>query len=212
MHKAAITTRAYAAGGGIEKSFSDQIYLEMKAVIGCLKCIYWLCKNEIAHTTTYPNLLQLAEELGCEYFKSLRVGHNATYTSRQVIDEFLGIMNDMIQESVLQSFRDSTYFSLMVDESTDISILKQLVLYGRAVVKGKLKSCFLKIVNLEDGKALTITNAITSYLETAGLSTDRMSSFGSDGASVMVGGRSGVATQLRACNEQMIYISSLCVP
>ena len=210
MHKAAITTRADAAGGGIEKSFSDKISLEMKAVIGCLKCIYWLCKNEIAHTTTYPNLLQLAEELGCEYFKSLRVGHNATYTSRQVIHEFLGIMNDMIQESVLQSFRDSTYFSLMVDESTDISVLKQLVLYGRTVVKGKLKSCFLKIVDLEDGKALTITNAITSYLETAGLSTDRMSSFGSDGATVMVGGRSGVATQLRACNEQMISVHCVC--
>ena len=59
----------------------------------------------------------------------------------------------------------------MVDESTDISILKQLVLYGRAIVQGKLKS----IVDLEDGKALTITNAITSYLECAGLAIENMS-------------------------------------
>ena len=72
----------------------------MKAAIGCLKCIYWLCKNEIAHTTTYPSLLQLGEDLGCEYFKTLRVGKNATYTSRQVIDEFLSIMNNMIEASV----------------------------------------------------------------------------------------------------------------
>ena len=73
--------------------------------------------------------------------QTLRVGRNATYTSRQVIDEFLGIMNNMIQENVLKYFKDSTYFSLLVDESTDISVLKQLVLYGRAVVQGKLKSC-----------------------------------------------------------------------
>ena len=86
MHKAAIAAKADTAAGGIEKSFSDQISLEMKAAIGCLKCIYWLCKNEISHTTMYPNLLQLAEDLGCKYFKTLRVGRNATYTSRQVSD------------------------------------------------------------------------------------------------------------------------------
>ena len=48
IHKAAIAAEADATAGGIEKSFSDQISLEMKAAIGCLKCIYWLCKNEIA--------------------------------------------------------------------------------------------------------------------------------------------------------------------
>ena len=84
------------------------------------------------------------------------------YTSRQVIDEFLGT-------STRKFFENSIYFSLLADESTDISILQQLVLYGRAVVQGKLKSRFLKIVDLEDGKALTITHAITSYFECADL-------------------------------------------
>ena len=101
--------------------------------------MYILCKNEISHTTTYPNLIQLAEELGCE---SLRVGRNATYTSRQVIDGYLGIMNGMVEHDVFNIFKDSSFFSLMVDETTDISILKQLVLYGRAVVNGKLNSNF----------------------------------------------------------------------
>ena len=34
-------------------------------------------------------------------------------------------------------------YGIMVDESTDVSVLKQLVLYGRAVVKGELKTRFL---------------------------------------------------------------------
>ena len=68
----------------------------------------------------------------------------------------------------------------------------------------------MKIVDLEDGKALTITNAITSYLECSGLGIENMSSFGSDGASVMVGCRSGVATQLSARNRQMVSVHCVC--
>lgn len=40
--------------------------------------------------------------------------------------------------------------SVMVDESTDVSLLKQLLLYGRAVAKGELKTRFL---DSSDGKA-----------------------------------------------------------
>lgn len=47
-------------------------------------------------------------------------------------------------------------------------------------------------------------------LELAGLSIENISSFGSDGASVMVGCRSGVATQLRACNRQMVSVHCVC--
>lgn len=82
----------------------------------------------------------------------------------------------------------------MADKSTDI--LKQLVLYGRAVVNRKLRSSFLKTIDLEDGKADTITNALVCYLESVGLDIQKKSSFGSDGASVMIGCRNGVATQL----------------
>ena len=72
----------------------------------------------------------------------------------------------------------------MVDESTDVSILKQLVLYGRCVVNGEVKTQFLKIIGLADGKAPTIVDSITRYLASVDLEStwDTMSSFGSDGA------------------------------
>ena len=77
----------------------------MKAAVGCCKCIYWLCKQEISHTTTYPHLLILAESLGREYFKALNVGHNATYTctctSPQIVSEFLEILDNLVKEMVL---------------------------------------------------------------------------------------------------------------
>ena len=93
MHCGAIVDEVELSTGGIPCIFKDTVTLEMKAVVGCCKCIYWLCKQEISHTTTYPHLLTLAESLGCEYFKALNVGHNAaTYTSPQIVSEFLEIL------------------------------------------------------------------------------------------------------------------------
>lgn len=111
---------------------------------------------------------------------------------------------------MLKMKKESQYFSLMADKTTNVSVLKQLVLYGRAVENGKLQSCFLKMIDLEDGKADTITTAIVRYLESADLDTTRMSSFGSDGASVMIGCHSGVATQLLAHNKHMMSVHCIC--
>jgi len=83
MHRGAVVAEAEASShsGGLPRAFQDAVTMEMKAAIGCCKCIYWLCKNEISHTTTYPQLLSLAISLGCSYLKALNVGRNATYTS-----------------------------------------------------------------------------------------------------------------------------------
>ncbi len=48
MHKAAVRLEAEQAGSGIVQAFSGAITCEMKAAIGCCKCIYWLCKNEMS--------------------------------------------------------------------------------------------------------------------------------------------------------------------
>ena len=131
------------------------------------------------------------------------MGKNAKYTSPQIVAEFLDIMNDLVEEEVLCDVKGSGFYSVMVDESTDVSVLKQLVLYGRAVVKGELKTRFL---DLSDGKAPTIVDAITTYLECVDLNIDDLSSFGSDGASVMTGRHAGVA----AMNSQIISVHCIC--
>ena len=206
MHKLSMLAEADTTVA-ISQAFSDNFSIEMKAAVGCLKCVYWLCKREIAHTTTYPELLALAQSLGCDYFKALNVGRNATYTSPQIVAEFLEVIDGMVLEDVLHDMQESTAFSIMVDESTDVSILKQLVIYGRAVAGGKLKTRYVKIIDIDNGKAVTIVDALTSYLHSAGLHLNQMLSFGSDGASVMIGCRGGVATLL---HSEMIAVHCIC--
>ena len=74
--------------GGIMMAFQQQVVAQRKAVIGALKVVYWLAKEEIAYTTKYELLLSLAQSLGCTYLKDFCLGSNASYTSRQIIGVF----------------------------------------------------------------------------------------------------------------------------
>ena len=51
MHRGAVVAEAEVSSAC---AFQNAVTMEMKAAIGCCKCIYWLCKNEISHITTYP--------------------------------------------------------------------------------------------------------------------------------------------------------------
>ena len=74
------------------------------------------------------SLLDLAVDLGCNSLKELNDAGNATYRSRQIVGEFLQYISHQLEVDILQQLASSTYFSIMTDESTDTSVLKQLVL------------------------------------------------------------------------------------
>ena len=78
-------------------------------MVGALKAVYWLAKEEIAHTTKYASLIDLAKSLGCDYLKELNVGRNATYTSEMIIAEFLKCLPSVIEERLSSSIKTSPY-------------------------------------------------------------------------------------------------------
>ena len=94
----------------------------------------------------------------------------------------------------------------MADESTDIAILKQLVVYGRAVVDGKLECHFLGIRDIVVMVELQPLKNVLDFLHDTRFDINNVSSFGCDGASVMTGCREGVATQLKCLNKNIISI------
>ena len=134
MHKEALeqerACRAVKARGGIAEAMQEQLLLSRK---GAMKCLYWLCKQEIPHTTNYEPLLSLAKALGCSYLSTLNQGGNAHYTSERIIQEVVCILAGQIEQSQINAMSNSKYYGLMIDESTDVASLKQLVLYGRYV-------------------------------------------------------------------------------
>lgn len=94
----------------------------------------------------------------------------------------------------------------MTDESTDISILKQLVLVGWYVTDGDVKTAFLNIVDIRDSTAATIEKEILNFSSENGLPISKLRAFGSDGAAVMVGRMSGAGVRLQAHSTTMIAV------
>ena len=85
----------------------------------------------------------------------------------------------------------------MTDESTDISVLKQLVLVARYVLPtGDVTSSFVAIEGLADGTAETIEAAIIDITSKKSVDVAKLRGFGSDGAPVMIGRRNDVAKRL----------------
>ena len=72
----------------------------------------------------------------------------------------------------------------------------------------KLVSCssFLKIVDVVDGTAECIEEAIRAYTTDKELAFSKLMGFGSDGASVMTGRLPGVATRLHRRNPYLVAI------
>lgn len=87
MHSDAVSSEktrlASQQSGGIAQALESQVELGKAAVIGAMKSIYWLAKEDIAYTTKYVSLLNYAKCLGCEFVANLCVGRNATYTSER---------------------------------------------------------------------------------------------------------------------------------
>ena len=49
----------------------SQVSLKNKAIIGALKCVYWLAKEETAHHTKFNSLINLGKSLGCSYLSGI---------------------------------------------------------------------------------------------------------------------------------------------
>ena len=207
MHKEAeeleATRLVLQRDGGLRQAFSSRVTLQRKALIGALNLMYWLAKQEVAHTTKFNSLKDLAIQLGCDYLRELSLGRNTQYSSEQIMLQCLSLV---IEEHILSDMQSSDFFPLMTDESTDIAVLKQLVLVGRYLTEGGVKTSFLHIGSIINGRAETIEGAILQYLDDKSLQVIKLCAFGNDGASVMTGRLTGVAVRLQGHSPKMIAV------
>ena len=98
----------------------------------------------------------------------------------------------VVKSNVDKLVQASPFYSLLIDESTDVSNHENLV-YVKLLNDCKPGLHFLKNINVLDGKVETITAAVNLLMEKRNLYKNRMTGFGSDGASVMTGKNNGVA-------------------
>lgn len=91
------TLQASRKDGGLERALENVISAERKAFIGALKCIYFLNKREIAHTTNFIPLHDLAKSLGVEYLNDLG---NAAYRSERFVQQILSALGQVMKQKI----------------------------------------------------------------------------------------------------------------
>ena len=206
--------------GGIVASFERVFEAEEASLTSAFMCLYWLCKEE-SHTTKYSSLLDLVGLLDTNVLH-LNKGGNATYRSQRSIAEFLSLISDNIRMTTKHELDNSPYVGLMIDETTDLSTIKQLIVYAKCLVRPQSEdgtklggisvwSRFLGIVELTHADAENITQVLLTLLNTQyqiGMQElkSKLAGFGSDGANVMVGKHAGVSAKLRELVPSLISV------
>ncbi|XP_076834821.1 zinc finger protein 862-like [Brachyhypopomus gauderio] len=120
----------------------------------------------------------------------------------------LEILASVVEEPILQEIQTSMAIGLELDESTDVSVTRQLDLHIRYADKeGQLFSQFLDIVRVPDGKAVTIVRAVKDVLHKKYIPTAQLYGLGTDGAAVMTGRQNGVAKLLQDDYPWVVHVA-----
>ena len=96
----------------------------------------------------------------------------------------------------------------MIDETTNVAVLNEMVIYGRYVRKEA--TTFLKICELCNGTAETSEMTVLGYMEENGLTMLKTIGLGTDGAAVMTGKRDGIAARFKQRQPLLTNVQCVC--
>lgn len=138
------------------------------------------------------------------------VALNATYISPNIQNELISIIGNLIQKKIVNNVKETEYFSILADESMDISRLEELSISVRYTQKQDnifvIKEDFLCFVRVENLTGQTIAEKILSSLWELGINCDNLVGQGYDGAASMKGSFNGVQALIRKKYPEALYI------
>lgn len=122
------------------------------------------------------------------------------WRSKNYAFEFVESIDSVVKDICMEEIRESAFHTLIVDESTDISVTKMLIIYikYRPVGTKCHQTVFAGMVKLTACDSRSIFSAIKGFYMQNSLDFQKMVMFTSDGASVMLRKRNGVAALIRS--------------
>ena len=191
------------------KEITEKEKVKDTVLMNAFLAAYWIAKEEIANRKflSLLNLLKIVSPENMKFFN---------YSGEETIQSiFLGI-GSTLMEKILNNAKKAGCYGLLCDEVTDVSVMELLVTFiqffnsetERVETNFLFKENILK--NSTSANAETIFNILTQKIDEFGLKLQNLSSMASDGAAVMTGARSGLATGLKEVNSQFITIHCLC--
>ncbi|XP_078154717.1 uncharacterized protein LOC144550590 [Carex rostrata] len=119
------------------------------------------------------------------------------------------IVNCAAEETILEILAElgNELFSVLIDESRDVSVKEQMAIVIRFVnKKGSVVERFLGIVHVPDTRAVSLKEALQGLFVKNGLTLSRLRGQGYDGASNMSGEFNGLKTLIMKENGSAYYV------
>lgn len=178
---------------------------QKEALKDAMKVQYFLVKHNLPYASLYDPTMKLCMDLGATNLQYLAQSNKATYRSPATAKEFLECQAEVVEKRIKNGIRSSGSYGVMIDEYTDVNRRKHLAIVCRYIdCNGSSKLAFLHDCSLKNGKGETIYEAMKTYLESAEIPLENMTSFVSDGAPAMVGRNTGVVAFLKANNNSVL--------
>ncbi|XP_062556769.1 zinc finger MYM-type protein 1-like [Armigeres subalbatus] len=162
------------------------------------------------HTGVFEDLIHFKAESGdtALYDHVSQGKKNATYLSPQIQNQIISICGDIVLAELLNDARNAAAYSILADESCDISGKEQLSIGVRFFDsrKKEIREEFLGFVELDAMDANAIATSIANFLQKTGLDPDKCVGQGYDGCSTMAGKDNGVQKRLREVYPKAVFV------
>ena len=123
------------------------------------------------------------------------------------MQDMIYAISTTLEETLLQKVCASPFYSIVLDETNDLSTVKQLgvVVHYIDMETAVPAVSYLKLLDMTKAIAAALESAVTTYLETSSsLGISKLGGASSDGASVMMGQENGLMTRLKRKVPQLI--------
>ncbi|XP_050256643.1 uncharacterized protein LOC126702070 [Quercus robur] len=201
----------------VKQSNKDKLdyQVQLNAIVDCIR--FFLCQelafrghDESQGSSDKGNFLELLQFLG-NHNKSINevlqtAPKNCKLTHSDIQKDIVNAIARETSKAIIKDL-DNGFFSILVDESHDISVKEQMSLVLRYVnKKGIIIERFLGIVHVASTTALSLKCAIECLLCEHNLSLSNLRGQGYDGASNMQGDINGLKTLILKENKSTFYV------
>ncbi|KAI5061842.1 hypothetical protein GOP47_0022381 [Adiantum capillus-veneris] len=193
-------TKHYSKGGKLVKTHAKEfISRNRHKVITLMKLAYFNAKEDLANRN-YEGLCGLAYSLNVLEMPIQHV--YSSYTNMMAGKEFIFCISKYLDDLQKQKLLQSPYYAFMVDETTDRSEEKHLIIYfsflaPKCTCCSAIEITFAKLLTVLDGCAHTKFDAIMKMIKEVGLNKHQLIGIATDGDSSMLGCHDGLVAIIK---------------
>lgn len=208
-HSAAISCEMINRVSVFQRELDERQKVNDTVLFKVFYSIYWLAKEGIANKKA-AGLFTLLEKLGVNDLKYFN------HRSPASVREMFSTLGCALKENVVKRANTAGCFGLLVDDVSDISVMEQMITFIQFYDEHSSEVAveFFSVDNLLEkhysANATAMFQTIQSNLQACTLSTNKLIGLATDGASVMVGRKNGLAAKLKDVNPRLISVHCIC--